>query len=299
MAITPPKVSGNLKAGAKAAAPAAKAAPAAAPAVAPRGAAAKSAGRKNVDNLLASEEAKAFNPDNVKPGSMQGTLEFICSLGDPSEKDNADFVKVGKDGSKGKDKRVYPRIVGYRFKILADQKIPDFGSTSRFNGSRLNTAEDLTRWRDAKAGEVVDFTRVEVGALLSQPGFNMQATGGEHPVRLQVHFARIADISKIDSAEKMPGMSLVLSEGNKSIKDLEIIDVLDYTPAPKGEGRNTFAEGTKKLKPEFEGTKFAPRALSGSARRSARVSANRAAVSTDSAQALSALFGKVIKNTAG
>lgn len=179
-------------------------------------------------------------------------LAFVCSLGDPSESDRAEFKRNGKV-----ETRHLSRIIGYRFKVLEDVMVPDFGTTERFNGKRLNNAKDMNNWVEAKAGEIVDFTRVELLALMSQDTFNMEITGGEYPVRLAVAFARLSNLSP-DDPEQLPDVSLSMKDRKSSIKDLPILDVLDYERSNDGK---MFAVGTRTLKPEFEGTKFAPRAL--------------------------------------
>lgn len=195
-------------------------------------------------------------PDAVKMsaegfGERSGDLAFVCSLGDPSV---SDATKLN-----GKPVTL-SRIIGYRFRALADMTVPDFGTTARFNGTRLNDAEVTDRFRDVKAGETFDLTRVETMALLSREEFGMCATGNpEAPVQLVVRFGKAGTEAPQNSAQ-LPDSQLNLMSGaaHKSIKELEIIDVLDYVPNKDG---GTFASGTRTLKPEFEGTKFAPRAL--------------------------------------
>lgn len=196
------------------------------------------------------------SPDSVKMndatfGERSKDLAFVCSLGDPSVPDatklNGQPVTLS-------------RIIGYRFCALADMQVPDFGTTARFNGPRLNDAEVTDRFREVKAGETFDLTRVETMALLSREEFGMCATGNpDAPVQLVVRFAKMSTEAPQNSAQ-LPDSQLNLMSGAayKSIKELAIIDVLDYTPSESGD---RFASGTRTLKPEFEGTKFAPRAL--------------------------------------
>lgn len=202
-----------------------------------------------VNGIVSAPDAVKMNADDF--GDRSKDLAFVCSLGDPSV---SDATKIN-----GKPVTL-SRIIGYRFRALADMTVPDFGTTARFNGTRLNDAEVTDRFRDVKAGETFDLTRVETMALLSREEFGMCATGNpEAPVQLVVRFGKAGTEAPQTSAQ-LPDSQLNLMSGAafKSIKELEIIDVLDYVPNKDG---GTFASGTRTLKPEFEGTKFAPRAL--------------------------------------
>lgn len=202
-----------------------------------------------VQGIVSSPDAVKMNDATF--GERSKDLAFVCSLGDPSVPDatklNGQPVTLS-------------RIVGYRFRALADMQVPDFGTTARFNGPRLNDAEVTDRFREVKAGETFDLTRVETMALLSREEFGMCATGNpDAPVQLVVRFAKMGTEAPQNSAQ-LPDSQLNLMSGAayKSIKELPILDVLDYTPSESGD---RFASGTRTLKPEFEGTKFAPRAL--------------------------------------
>ena len=223
----------------------------AAPQVAPKAVSTKN--KNIVDQLVVDHEPV----DLASLGTDSHKLAFVCSLGDPSEKDRAEFKRNGTIES-----RTLPRIIGYRFKVLEDVMVPDFGTTERFNGKRLNNAKDVTNWRQATAGETVDFTRVETLALMSQESFNLEITGGDNPVRLTIAFGRLENLDP-RSAEDLPDCALVLKDRSASIKDLPIIEVLDYEPAKEG---GAFAVGTRTIKDEFKGTKFEPRALDRTAR---------------------------------
>lgn len=222
------------------------------PVVAAPAAEAKGKGNRStmfVQGIVTSPDAVKMNAETF--GERSKDLAFVCSLGDPSV---SDATKLN-----GKPVTL-SRIIGYRFQALKDMTVPDFGTTARFNGIRLNDAEVTDRFRDVKAGETFDLTRVETMALLSREEFGMCATGNpEAPVQLVVRFGKAGTEAPQNSAQ-LPDSQLNLMPGAayKSIKELEIKDVLDYTPSASGD---RFASGTRTLKPEFEGTKFAPRAL--------------------------------------
>ena len=214
---------------------------------------AKKAGKKNSNEIRDQLASSAAPVDLENVENKSNTLAYVVALGDPSEVDRATFKKGNSE-----ETRTFSRIIGYRFRALEAMEVPDFGTTDRFNGPRLNNAADVTNWKQVQAGEEFDLTRVEAGALLSQPQFNLRATGGDHAVRLQIAFARLKS-TEFNDAEELPSMSLVLDGENSngaSIKDLGIVDVLDYERA---EGQ--FTEGVRTIRDEFKGTKFENRAL--------------------------------------
>lgn len=238
-----------------------------------------------VQGIVSSPDAVKMNDATF--GERSKDLAFVCSLGDPSV---SDATKLNGQPV------TLSRIVGYRFRALADMQVPDFGTTARFNGPRLNDAEVTDRFREVKAGETFDLTRVETMALLSREEFGMCATGNpDAPVQLVVRFAKMGTEAPQNSAQ-LPDSQLNLMSGAayKSIKELPILDVLDYIPSESGD---RFASGTRTLKPEFEGTKFAPRSLTPEQRvtrrgKSAGVSADQRK-QVNQAAAIQTLFARM------
>lgn len=231
---------------------------------------------------------------NPELGSLSDKLEYVAALGDPSVPDPVELKKA--DGSI--EKHVFSRIIGYRFKALEAMSVPDFGTTSRFNGDRLMNAEDPNRWKNVQAGETFDLTRLEAGALLSKAEFAGKADAGENPVKMTVAFGKLktANGVNVEDAEQMPVVQLVLQDGTKSIKKLGIIDVLDYVSNSTAENR--YAEGTRTMRPEFENTKWANRALAASKRASAprSQSSNKDARVIKVSAAFNALMGNLAQN---
>lgn len=195
-------------------------------------------------------------------GSKSEKLHLIATITDPSERDDTTIGGVKYTGGS---------IIGYRFVAQEDMSIPDFGTTPTFNGSRLNNAANTTTFVDVKAGTVFDLTKVETLALLSQEQFGMACVavndkGEQIPARCQVQFAKFNPSGEL-SADDLPSVSIGLPKGRSLKMELPHIKVLTYTQSEDG-GR--FASGTRVLEKEFEGTKFAPRALNPEQRKAQR-----------------------------
>jgi hypothetical protein len=196
------------------------------------------------------ETKEAPVAENAVYGTARKDLAFVCPLGDPS---NPDTTKVKlPDG--GEDKKVTSTIVGYRFKVLADMKVPDCGTNDGLKGDLMNY-DNVDNWRDAKKGEEIDLTPFETALLLSQPQFNGGCEGGEKPVSCvyQNKFLKNKDgaVEKASAAASTPRVSLRATTG--SIKDFDIIDVLTFT---RKEDENGRVRKDRVINPGFE--KWAP-----------------------------------------
>lgn len=251
----------------------------AAPEAAASPAKAVSSKRSVVDQLVAAGEATY---DASKAGVNSHKVAFVANLGDPSELDRPKLK--GDDGTK-----VFPRIVGYRFRALEDlENVPDFGTTKAFNGPRLNDAADVTKFRSVAAGEEFDLTRVETLAFFGTAEMGMVATGGDTKVRCQVAFNRMKDIN-VTASRDLPSIQLTVLDGG-SIKEAPFIAVLDYEP----DTASSFAVGKRTVKPEFANTKFANRALAPSERKIVRKREKSAdTVTRDTVIAVQTLFNRI------
>lgn len=229
----------------------------AAPKATPKAAEATKPARKgSVTSQIVSDAEIAQHTAGVEVGSLSPTIEFVCSLGDPSVTDSY-TIKTGEN----MEDRKASKIVGYRFRALEDiERVPDFGTTPNFSGNRLMDAADLTNYRSVAKDEIFDLTRVEVAALLTRPEYNMAISGGETPVRLSLSFKKVNPNAPVKSVADLPSAQLQI-DGNGSIKDFPIMDVLTYESNATEESR--FAVGTRTMKPEFADTKFANLAKTG------------------------------------
>lgn len=157
-------------------------------------------------------------------GSMRKNLAFVKPLGDPS---NADTTTVtAPDGTK--TKKVTSTICGYKFKVLADMKVPDCGTNEGFKKDPMNFVE-IDNWRDAKEGEIIALTPYETALLLSQESFNGGCEGGEKPVSCVYQIKSVLNKSgeSLKNPTQVPRVSLRAATG--SIKDFDIEDVLTFT----------------------------------------------------------------------
>jgi hypothetical protein len=184
-----------------------------------------------------------------KYGYDRKKLAFVCPLGDPS---NPDITKrVGKDGKE--DVKTTSTIVGYKFEVLEDLRIPDCGTNEKFKKEPMNYV-DSDKWIDVKAGTVVCLTPFETALLLSQPGFNGGCEGGEKAVTCSYAFkapkSKTGAVS-VSAMMETPRVSLRAVQG--SIKDHIIEDVLTHTDVKNANGR---VSKVRNLKPGFE--KWAP-----------------------------------------
>lgn len=202
------------------------------------------------EESVATEEVEATAADNTVYGSARNDLAFVCPLGDPS---NPDTTKIKlQDGTE--DRKVTSTIVGYKFKVLKDMRVPDCGTNDGFKGDPMNY-DNLEKWIDAKAGEIIKLTPFETALLLSQPQFNGGCDGGEKPVscvyQLKTVKTKDGAVATASAAAATPRVSLRAATG--SIKDFDIEDVLNSV-SEKAE--NGMTRKVRTIKPGFE--KWAP-----------------------------------------
>lgn len=164
--------------------------------------------------------------DGVVYGASRKDLAFVCPLGDPSQPDTTRVDMP--DGTK--DKKVTSTIVGYRFKVLKDMKVPNCGTNEGFKKDPMNYV-DVENWVNAKAGEEILLTPFETALLLSQPEFNGGCDGGEKPVscvyQTKKMVAKDGTVPTASAVATTPRVSLRAAVG--SIKDFDIEDVLTFT----------------------------------------------------------------------
>lgn len=178
-------------------------------------------------------------------------IAFVAALGDPSRDDI-----TPADENKGIERRIDPTIVGFAFKVLEDMEIPDCGTQDDLKENNMSYA-NINGKRMAKAGEVVYLTRFETGMLLSPEEFNGKATGGELPVVVTYQSSGAASkkgtTATVSEATKVPSVALRPLKKGSSIKDIEMIPVLDFTSEklPNGKTRKK-----RTIRPGFE--KWAP-----------------------------------------
>lgn len=188
-------------------------------------------------------QAEAPKSD-VAYGTARGDLAFVCPLGDPS---NPDTTKVKVPGG-GEERKVTSTIVGYKFKVLKDMKVPECGTNEGFKNDPMNYKE--IAFKDVKAGEIVALTPFETALLLSQPEFNGGCDGGEKPVSC-VHQnkslkTKAGQVATVSAAASIPRVSLRAATG--SIKDFDIEDVLTFTKQEV----NGVVRKMRTIKPGFE-----------------------------------------------
>lgn len=185
---------------------------------------------------------------NVEFGVSRGDLSFVCPLGDPS---NPDTTRIKLPGG-GEDKKVTSTIVGYKFRVNKDMRVPECGTNEGFKNDPMNYKE--IAYRDAKAGEVIALTPFETALLLSQPEFNGGCDGGEKPVSCVYQTKSLktkgGQVATASAAAAMPRVSLRATTG--SIKDFDIEDVLTFTKQEV----NGVVRKQRTIKPGFE--KWAP-----------------------------------------
>lgn len=208
---------------------------------------------KATEKVVAQAAAKAQTPvaevDSAVLGSKSATVAFVAALGDPSRDDI-----TPANPEKGIARRVDPTIVGYAFKALEDMQVPDCGTPENLKDNPMAYVEGQVHGKKAvKAGETFYLTRFETGMLLSPEEFNGRATGGEMPVAVSytIYGAKGKDgvTAKVSDATRVPSVALRPANQGMSIKDIAMINVLDFT-TEKAENGQTRKKRT--IKAGFE-----------------------------------------------
>lgn len=188
------------------------------------------------------------NKANVKYGIARNDLSFVCPLGDPS---NPDTTRIKLPGG-GEDRKVTSTIVGYKFQVNKDMKVPNCGTNEGFKNDPMNYKE--VAWADAKVGDIIKLTPFETALILSQPEFNGGCDGGEKPVtcvyQTKLLKTKAGEVATASAAAAIPRVSLRAATG--SIKDFDIEDVLTFTK----QELNGVTRKIRTIKPGFE--KWAP-----------------------------------------
>lgn len=243
---------------------------------------AKAPAAKATEKAVAEATAKAQMPvQEVNPevlGSKSGTIAFVAALGDPSRDDI-----TPANPEKGIERRVDPTIVGYAFKALEDMLVPDCGAPEDLKENPMAYV-DAHGTKQVKAGDTFYLTRFETGMLLSPEEFNGRATGGEMPVAVSytIYGAKAKDGStaKVSDATRVPSVALRPAKTGMSIKDIAMINVLDFTTTKAENGqtrkKRTIKAGFEKWASLCKERTSAPRANSGSSEAKATRNRNAA-----------------------
>lgn len=179
----------------------------------------------------AEAQAPVAQAGDVEYGNKSNTLIFMNPLGDPS-KDDKVTTKDGKE-------LVTATICGYRFKCTEDIDVPDCGLDIGFKNDRMNYV-DPHGMKHVKAGETFDLTPFEMACLLSREEYNGKATGGDRPVTCTYNMSgtRSKDgvLAKVSDTSNIPNASLRAAAAGASIKDYEMINVINCkkTKEPNG-----------------------------------------------------------------
>lgn len=168
-----------------------------------------------------SEDQKALE------GSKRDKVAFVACLGDPARKQSRK--------SKGEYEGSY-RVVGYRFKVLEDMKVPK--APFNENCKDLLDVQQPAQMVQVKAGEEVNLNIIESAMFISRPEFAGMFDGeGKH-----VYIHAVCSQNRQD-----PYPALKTNEG--SIKENMIL-IAEMEGQVDGKG------GTPKLREEFK--EFAP-----------------------------------------
>lgn len=161
-------------------------------------------------------------------GSKKDTVEFLCTLGDPSVSQ-----KIMQKGT------YIPgyRVVGYKVRVSEDTEIP-YAPLNENPKSELDVAPATTR--QVKAGEVVDLNIIETAMMISKLEYAGQFTGGGKGVY-------IYPVASDNSSVIRPALRKM---GDGSIKDnMELIADMQG-----GDGKTVAGGARPVLKPEYEAT---------------------------------------------
>lgn len=195
---------------------------------APKAAPAPAPAPEATEPKVAQAEATVEAPSDDVLESMCENIEFMASLGDPSNED-----RTTKKGPDGKDELVItPTIVGYQFKALVDMEVPDCGLTIGFKKNGMDYDPDkMQNKRTVKAGELFNLTPFETALLLSAPEFNGKVLGGDKPLTLVYNKKNVTrkdgTIVTISDATNFP-RAMLRGERGKSIRDYPIIKILTF-----------------------------------------------------------------------
>lgn len=211
----------------------------------------RSKGATKHDVLKHVEDTPA--PQNLK--AVADEIYLVALITDPSK------VIPGKKNPDGTPQR--GTIVGYRFHTDVPLRIPDFGTGDKFRRDAY-AVEDPTRYKNIEAGTDFDLTRGELAAFAGKVGTRI--TGQNPDIDQEQALLIEARWGRGSSPDSRPSAVLLRPDtqtmGVRSLIGLyPEIPVLNYVQTggyEDDEPQYFKAKGYRALRPEFEGTKFAP-----------------------------------------
>lgn len=192
-------------------------------------------------------------PQNLK--AVADEIYLVALITDPSK------VIPGKKNPDGTPQR--GTVVGYRFHTKVPLRIPDFGTGDKFRRDAY-AVEDPTRYKNIEAGTDFDLTRGELAAFAGKVGTRI--TGQNPDIDQEQALLIEARWGRGSSPDSRPSAVLLRPDtqtmGVRSLIGLyPEIPVLNYVQTggyEDDEPQYFKAKGYRALRPEFEGTKFAP-----------------------------------------
>lgn len=197
-----------------------------------------------------------YTPTDQNLKALGDEIYLVALITDPSK------VIPGKKNPDGTPQR--GTVVGYRFHTNIPLRIPDFGTGDKFRRDAY-AVENPTRYKNIEAGTDFDLTRGELAAFAGKVGTRIT---GQNPHIDQKQALMIeARWGRGSGPNSRPSTVLLRPDthtmGVKTLIGLyPEIPVLNYVQTEgyeESEGFQYFkARGYRALRPEFEGTKFAP-----------------------------------------
>lgn len=211
----------------------------------------RSKGATKHDVLKHVEDTPA--PQNLK--AVADEIYLVALITDPSK------VIPGKKNPDGTPQR--GTVVGYRFHTKVPLRIPDFGTGDKFRRDAY-AVEDPTRYKNIEAGTDFDLTRGELAAFAGKVGTRI--TGQNPDIDQEQALLIEARWGRGSSPDSRPSAVLLRPDTQTmSVRSLiglyPEIPVLNYVQTggyEDDEPQYFKAKGYRALRPEFEGTKFAP-----------------------------------------
>lgn len=197
--------------------------------------------------------------DTPDPHAFKAVADKIYLVGlitDPSK------VIPGKKNPDGTPQR--GMVVGYRFHTDVPLRIPDFGTGKKFRRDPY-AVEESTRYKNIEGDTEFDLTKGELAGLAGKIG--MHITGQNPNIDREQALEIEARWGHGSGPDSRPSAVLLRPDarimGVRSLIGVyPEIPVLNYVATEsyeEGENSQPFkAKGYRALRPEFEGTKFAP-----------------------------------------
>ena len=197
--------------------------------------------------------------DTPDPHAFKAVADKIYLVGlitDPSK------VIPGKKNPDGTPQR--GMVVGYRFHTDAPLRIPDFGTGKKFRRNPY-AVEDSTHYKNIEANTEFDLTKGELAGLAGKVGTRITGQNPdidrEQAIEIEARWGHGSGPDSRPSAVLLRPDTRIM--GVKSLIGVyPEIPVLNYVMTEsyeEDENSQPFkAKGYRALRPEFEGTKFAP-----------------------------------------